>query len=70
MRIENNTLIAECTAYDFKGELEKKKIRDWLKSISAFANSYGGSLFYAVDKKGHIVGIDDHIRLSPRPRGL
>ena len=59
MRIENNILIAECTAYDFKGELEKKKIRDWLKSISAFANSYGGSLFYGVDKKGHIVGIDD-----------
>lgn len=59
MRIENNILIAECTAYDFKGELEKKKIRDWLKSISAFANSYGGSLFYGVDKKGRIVGIDD-----------
>ena len=46
MSIEDNILIAECTAYDFKGELEKKKIRDWLKSISAFANSYGGSLFY------------------------
>ena len=57
MRIENNILIAECTVYDFKGELEKKKIRDWPKSISAFANSYGGSLFYGVDRKGRIVGI-------------
>ncbi len=80
MRIENNVLIAECTAYDFKGELERKKIRDWLKSVSAFANSYGGSLFYGVDKKGEIVGISDpqsviefisekiHAHLDPVPR--
>ena len=59
MRIEENILIAECTAYDFKKVLERKKIRDWLKSISAFANSYGGSLYYGVDNAGGIVGLSD-----------
>ncbi len=34
MRIENNILIAECTAYDFKGELERKKIRSWDSLVS------------------------------------
>lgn len=43
MRIENNILIAECTAYDFKGELEKKKIRDWLKSGSTITVSVSGT---------------------------
>lgn len=38
MRVEGHKLIAECSAYDFKSELERKKIRDWLKSISAYAN--------------------------------
>ena len=38
MRVEGHKLIAECTAYDFKKELERRKIRDWLKSISEKAN--------------------------------
>lgn len=33
-------MIAECTAYDFKSELERKKIRDWLKSISEKVNAH------------------------------
>lgn len=32
------TLIAECTAYDFKLMLEERKPKSWLKSVSAFAN--------------------------------
>lgn len=42
-----NTLIAECTAYDFKMMLEEKKPKSWLKSVSAFANGLGGSLSLA-----------------------
>lgn len=57
MRIENNILIAECTAYDFKGELERKKIRSWLKSVSAFADTDGGTLFFGVDNDAHVVGV-------------
>ena len=36
-RMELNTLIAECTAYNFKVMLEKKKPKSWLKSVSAFS---------------------------------
>ncbi len=39
-------MIAECSAYDFKEMLERKKVKSWLKSVSAFANTDGGSLFY------------------------
>lgn len=42
MQIHNNTLIAECSAYDFKEMLERKKVKSWLKSVSAFANTDGG----------------------------
>ena len=41
--MELNTLIAECTAYDFKVMFEEKKPKSWLKSVSAFANGLGGS---------------------------
>ena len=50
MQIHNNTLIAECSAYDFKEMLERKKVKSWLKSVSAFANTDGGScLLYTSD---------------------
>ncbi len=57
MQIQNNTLIAECSAYDFKEMLERKKVKSWLKSVSAFANTDGGSLFYGVNDNGVIVGL-------------
>ncbi len=46
--MELETLIAECTAYDYKVTLEEKKPKSWLKSVSAFANGSGGSLFFGV----------------------
>lgn len=45
------TLIAECTAYNFKLMLEEKKPKSWLKSVSAFANGLGGSLFFGIDNE-------------------
>lgn len=54
-----NDLIAECTAYDYKVELEEKKPKSWLKSVSAFANTLGGSLFFGVDNNGVVVGLND-----------
>ena len=59
MQIKNNTLAAECTAYDFKEMLERKKVKSWLKSVSAFANTDGGSLFYGVSDEGEIVGLEN-----------
>ena len=52
-------MIAECTAYDYKVTLEEKKPKSWLKSVSAFANGLGGSLFFGVDNDGSVQGLDD-----------
>ena len=38
-------LIAEATECDFKVALETKKPKSWLKSVSAFSNVIGGTLF-------------------------
>ena len=57
--MELKTLIAECTAYDFKVMLEEKKPKSWLKSVSAFANGLGGSLFFGIDNDGVVKGLDD-----------
>ena len=54
-----NNLISECTAYDFKVTLEEKKPKSWLKSVIAFANGPGGSLFFGIDNDGIIKGLDD-----------
>lgn len=57
--MELESLIAECTAYDFKLMLEEKKPKSWLKSVSAFANGLGGSLFFGVDNDGILKGLDN-----------
>ena len=57
MKLEN--LISECTEYDFKLMLEEKRPKSWLKSISAFANGFGGSLFFGIDNDGTIKGLDN-----------
>ena len=50
-------LNVECSTYDFKASVEKKKTKSWLKSISAFANTKGGSLFFGIDDSGNIIGL-------------
>ena len=68
MQIHNNTLMAECSTYDFKEMLERKKVKSWLKSISAFANTDGGSLFYGVNDDRVIVGLNKPMpTLSAKP---
>ena len=57
MKLEN--LIAECTEYDFKLMLEEKKPKSWLKSVSAFANGWGGSIFFGIDNDSIVKGLDD-----------
>lgn len=54
-----NTLITECTAYDYKEMLEENKPKSWLRSVSAFSNGLGGSLFYGVNNEGVVVGLDN-----------
>ncbi len=52
-------LIAEATTCDFKVALETKKPKSWLKSISAFANCIGGTLFFGVEDNASIVGLEN-----------
>ena len=67
MQIHDNILIAECSSYDFKEMLERKKVKSWLKSVSAFANTDGSSLFYGVNTvmggEVHIDIYDDRVEL-------
>ena len=51
--------IAEATECDFKAALEKRKPKSWLKSISAFANGIGGTLFFGIDNDRKVVGLAD-----------
>ena len=57
--MELKALIAESTAYDFKLMIEEKKPKSWLKSVSAFANGLGGSLFFGIDNEGTIYASTD-----------
>lgn len=61
-----NDLIAECTDYDFKENLEVKKPKSWLKSVSAFANGSGGTLFFGVNNDGKVVGLDDAKKVADK----
>ena len=51
-------LIGEATEYDKKQLLEVKKPKSWCKSVSAFANTMGGSLIFGISDDGDISGID------------
>ena len=57
MKVEE--LISECIAYDFKLKLEEKKPKSWLKSVCAFANGLGGSLFFGIDNEGVVKGLEN-----------
>lgn len=52
-------LIAEATECDFKVALETRKPKSRLKSVSAFANGIGGTLFFGIDNDKNIVGLAD-----------
>ena len=52
-------LIGESTEYDKKLALEEKKPKSWCKSVSAFANTFGGALIFGISDAGQIVGLDD-----------
>lgn len=51
--------IAEATECDFKVALEVKKPKSWLKSVSAFANGIGGTLFFGIDDNRNVIGLVD-----------
>ncbi|WP_027407445.1 helix-turn-helix domain-containing protein [Anaerovibrio sp. RM50] len=52
-------VIGETSEYDKKQILEVKKPKSWLKSVSAFANSFGGKLIFGIADDEEIVGLED-----------
>lgn len=54
-----NNLIGEATAYDKKLQLEVKRPKSWLKSVSAFANGEGGTLVFGISDDDQVVGLAD-----------
>ena len=52
-------LIAEATECDFKVALEIKKPKSWLKSVSAFSNGIGGTLFFGISDDRKPIGLSD-----------
>jgi ATP-dependent DNA helicase RecG len=76
-----NDLLLEGSSVDYKEALETKKPRSWLKSISAFANSFGGHIVFGVrDNPREVCGLDNpqeviskiteliKARIDPTPR--
>lgn len=53
----NQLLIAEATEYEFKSAVEANKPRSWLKTVSAFANGVGGSIYFGVSDDGVAIGL-------------
>ena len=52
-------LIAEATECDFKVALETKKPKSWLKSVSAFSNVIGETLFFGISDDRKTIGLSD-----------
>lgn len=50
----------ETNLYDKKEKLETNKPKSWLKSVSAFANSRGGKLFFGVKEDNVVLGLEDY----------
>ena len=78
-----NILYIEASKADYKEQLEERKPRSWLKSVSAFANTHGGHLIFGVKNEPRTaVGLADpqaliskateliKTRIDPAPRYL
>ena len=57
--MEIKDLIGESTEYDKKQLLEVKKTKSWCKSVSAFANTFGGTLIFGIADNGDLLGLAD-----------
>lgn len=59
MQIDPKTLIGEATEYDKKRSVERKQVKSWLKSVSAFANGFGGTLIWGITNDDEVVGLEN-----------
>ena len=54
-----STIIGESSEYDKKQSLESKRSKSWCKSVSAFANSFGGKLIFGIADDDAVVGLEN-----------
>ena len=59
MDLNLSELFGETTEYDKKRDVEIRKPKSWLKSISAFANGTGGVLIFGIADDDTVTGIED-----------
>ncbi len=52
-------LMAETNDIEFKERLEVSKPKSWLKTVVAFANGIGGSVFWGIGDDKSVIGIED-----------
>ncbi len=61
-------LIGEATEYDKKQAVETRRPKSWCKTISAFANTVGGSLIFGIADDDTVIGLanaeDDAEKIS------
>lgn len=53
------SLSAETTEREYKREVEFKKPKSWLKTVYAFCNGIGGTIYFGVNDDKEIVGIEN-----------
>lgn len=58
-KVKVSELFGEATEYEKKQEVEMRKPKSWLKSVSAFANGNGGVLIFGIADDDTVFGIDD-----------
>ena len=58
--MELKNFIGETTHYDKKQQLEIRKPKSWLKSISAFSNGQGGKLIFGIADDDRVTGLSDY----------
>lgn len=59
MKINLKDFLGETSSYDKKREVERHKVRSWLKSVSAFANTHGGTLIFGIADDDTVIGLKD-----------
>lgn len=52
-----STYIGETSEYEKKEAVEKRKVKNWLKTVIAFSNGNGGTLIFGVADDDEIVGL-------------
>jgi ATP-dependent DNA helicase RecG len=50
--------MVETTDTEYKVSVEMSKPKSWLKTVSAFANTLGGTIYFGIDDNKNIIGIE------------